>query len=378
MSKLTNSRKHQNQDQNKSNSVKKSDDYNNDPRKSTEFSAHRNSKDPVEPRWVRASNEISHSSNQRTVPEETQVAGPTPQPLKDWQQDLLQKTEKDIRLKGYAAKTRKVYLGHIRRFFSFLNSEQLAMTITTAKEFIYELLKIKECSSSYANQAISAIKLLFDDKVYQESMKISIPRPKKNSKLPKVLSEEEVARILDSVTNLKHKSILLLTYSSGLRVGETVSLKIEDIDSDRELLHVQQGKGNKDRYTLLSQTALETLREYYRAYQPRNWLFPGAKKNRHITERSAQKVFESAAEKAKISKKVSIHSLRHSFATHLLEQGVDLRYIQELLGHSSPKTTEIYTHVSKKAITKIQNPLDRLINEKKQKNYQNEKETDND
>ena len=159
-------------------------------------------------------------------------------------------------------------------------------------------------------------------------------------------------KILQSLSNIKHKAILTLVYSAGLRVGEVVKLKPEDIDSDRRLI------GRKDRYTLLSDIALRILREYYKEYKPSKWLFEGARKGRHISTRTVQAIFRQACEKAGIKKEVSLHSLRHSFATHLLENGVDLRYIQEILGHKSSKTTEIYTHVSKASIASIKSPLD--------------------
>jgi integrase/recombinase XerD len=156
-----------------------------------------------------------------------------------------------------------------------------------------------------------------------------------------------------------------LTYSAGLRVGEVVRLKLEDIDEERKLIHIRQAKGRKDRYTVLSQVAWDFLNIYLKKYQPEVWLFTGAESGTHLTERSVQHIFENACEKAGIKKDVSVHSLRHSFATHLLEGGTDLRYIQELLGHASSKTTEIYTHVSKRDIGSIQSPLDRLMQEKK-------------
>lgn len=152
-----------------------------------------------------------------------------------------------------------------------------------------------------------------------------------------------------------------MVYSAGLRVGEVVRLKINDIDSKRMLIHVVQGKGSKDRYTILPQLCLEQLRTYAKKYHPETWLFPGPTSGSHLTERTVQKVFENACIKAGISKDASVHTLRHSFATHLLEGGTDLRYIQELLGHSSSKTTEIYyDHVTEKSIMKIQSPLDRI------------------
>jgi site-specific recombinase XerD len=188
-----------------------------------------------------------------------------------------------------------------------------------------------------------------------------VKRPHKDKKLPIVLNQEEVATILSSVENMKHKAILMLVYSAGLRVGEVVKLKPEDIDSKRMLIHVRDSKGRKDRYTILSDVALKTLKNYWEKYRPKGWLFEGEKEGRHITVRSVQKVFEKSCKAAKIKKDVGIHALRHSFATHLLETGTDLRYIQELLGHKSSKTTEVYTHVSKRAIDKIQNPIDEFF-----------------
>ena len=155
--------------------------------------------------------------------------------------------------------------------------------------------------------------------------------------------------------------MMLIIYSAGLRIGEAVRLKLEDIDFERKLIHIKEGKGKKERYTILSQVVIDSLTEYVRLMRPDEWLFPGAKPGTHITERSVQKIMDKAVEKAKISKKVTVHTLRHSFATHLLEGGTDLRYIQALLGHASSKTTEIYTHVSRRKLANIQSPLDRIM-----------------
>lgn len=168
-------------------------------------------------------------------------------------------------------------------------------------------------------------------------------------------------RILTAPSNIKHRAILMLIYSAGLRVGEVVKLKLEDIDSNRRLIHIKGGKGRKDRFTILSEVALKILKKYYSQYKPRKWLFSGAKPSKHISVRTVQAIFEQAKEKAGIKKEVSVHSLRHSFATHLLESGVDLRYIQELLGHKSSKTTEIYTHVTNKDLRNIKSPLDTIF-----------------
>lgn len=222
------------------------------------------------------------------------------------------------------------------------------------------LLDDKVKSHAYVNQAISSIKFLFYNALKRSANMIDLPRPKKEHKLPEVLSQKEVNAIIKSVENTKHKIILLLTYSAGLRVSEVICLKIQDIDSERMLIHVKQAKGKKDRYTILSKNTLEMLRHYALQYRLKDWIFPGEREGEHLSERSVQKIFENACKRAGIMKNVSVHSLRHSFATHLLEAGTDLRFIQELLGHSSSKTTEIYTHVSAKNIVKIQSPADRL------------------
>ncbi|MDI9512668.1 MAG: tyrosine-type recombinase/integrase [Bacillota bacterium] len=195
---------------------------------------------------------------------------------------------------------------------------------------------------------------------------IDLERPKKEKKLPEILSKNEISKLLKAVKNLKHKAILYLVYSAGLRVGEVVKLKPTDIDSDRMLIPIIQGKGKKDRYTILSETALSILRQYVKVYKPEHWLFPGQHPDKHLTERSVQKVFDNARIDAKIRKDVSVHNLRHSFATHLLEGGVNLRYIQELLGHSSSKTTEIYTHVTQKNLSNIISPLDTIMMNKEE------------
>lgn len=186
-----------------------------------------------------------------------------------------------------------------------------------------------------------------------------VQRPKKERVLPNVLSEEEVATILKCAENLKHKAMLSLIYSSGLRLGELINLTIHDIDSKRMLIIIKQGKGKKDRVSLLSVKVLEILREYFKKYKPKDYLFEG-QFGEQYSPTSVQKVFKIAKQKAGIKKKATVHTLRHSFATHLLEHGTDLRYIQSLLGHQSPKTTEIYTHITKRGLDKIKSPFDNL------------------
>lgn len=275
---------------------------------------------------------------------------------------ILINVENRLKLKGYSKRTIKSYLGHISRFIFLSGKNPEFMGENEVNQYLLYMIEDEEASHSYINQIVSALKFLFTKIYKQEDIIINITRPKKERKLPKVLNQDEVFQILKSTLNVKHKAILYLTYSSGLRVSEVVRLKVSDIDSQRMLLHIKQGKGRKDRYSILSKVALEVLYSYYKKYKPKDWLFSGGDVDSHLTERSVQKIFSKAKEKSGILKDATVHSLRHSFATHLLEGGTDLRYIQELLGHSSSKTTEIYTHVSNKDLKRIQSPLDTIMN----------------
>ena len=281
---------------------------------------------------------------------------------KEGSYDQLLKTMKErLKLRGYSPKTIKSYTSHTRLFLEHSRKAIDQLTEEDINKYLLYLLDEKGNSHTFVSQSISSIKFLFGQVLMKDDIILNIIRPKKENKLPEVLSCKEVLKILESVSNLKHKAILFLTYSSGLRVGEVVRIKLKDIDSERMLIHVIQGKGRKDRYTVLSEVALKVLREYVREYKPSGWLFQGEEPGNHITERTVQRIFENAKEKACIHKKASVHTLRHSFATHLLEGGIDLRYIQELLGHQSSKTTEIYTHVTEKSIKNIASPLDKLM-----------------
>jgi len=280
----------------------------------------------------------------------------------NWINESENLLKEQLKLKGYSSKTVKSYLGHIRRLIEYQGKDLKDLTNIEIKAYLLFLIDDCNHSHSYVNQAISAINFYYRNVYRNDEALQFVSRPKKVKQLPSVLNQSEVMKILNAVSNEKHKAILYLVYSSGLRVGEVVRLKVKDIDSERMLIHVRQGKGKKDRYTLLSNVALTHLRVYVRKYNPTIWLFPSWNNESHLNERSVQKIFERAKNKSGILKTVSVHSLRHSFATHLLEGGTDLRYIQELLGHSTPKTTEIYTHVSEKDVGRIQSPLDRLMN----------------
>jgi len=260
--------------------------------------------------------------------------------------------------KRYSPNTINTYSEALKSFLTFCNTKAVK-EITNEDVILYNnnyILK-HNLSSSYQNQIVNAIKLYFKI-VKDTSIEIDkIHRPKREKVLPNVLSKEEVIKIIDATENLKHKTLLALIYSAGLRISEALNMKPKDIDSVRMLIHVKNAKGKKDRYTLLSEKVLLLLREYYLIYKPKDFLFEGQFGGLY-SSRSAQIILKQSAEKAGIKKAITLHTLRHSFATHLLESGTDLRYIQDLLGHSSPKTTMIYTHVSNNSLKKIKNPFD--------------------
>ncbi len=269
----------------------------------------------------------------------------------------IKEYSRELYIRNFSSKTIKAYTGHFRRYMNY-NSNYRIFDLENIKQYLYYIQQGKENSSSYAAQCISALKFWYCNllDVTVESFKIGIP--KREKRLPNFLSKDEIRLIFAQIKNIKHKTILLTIYSGGLRIGEAVRLKPSDILSDQHFISVKMAKGRKDRITLLSIKVLEELRNYYKKYKPEIWLFPGQDPEKHITERSIQRVFEAACIKAGIAKEPTVHWLRHSFATHLLECGVDIRYIQELLGHQSTKTTEIYTHVCTNIIQKIKNPLD--------------------
>lgn len=260
----------------------------------------------------------------------------------------------------YSPNTIQTYLSLFEQFLRYFHEiKPEALNDAHVAEFQTYLVKEKRVSTSSQNQYINAIKFYFEKVLGRDKAYYHIERPIKEFKLPKVLSEKEVVGILNAVHNLKHKAMLLLVYSAGLRAGELINLRIDDIDGEQMRVFVRGGKGKKDRVTILSKKALETLREYFKKFRPKEYLFEGQFGGKY-SDSSLRRVFGTALKKAGISKKVTLHSLRHSFATHLLETGVDMRYIQMLLGHSSSKTTEIYTHITHKGWQKIESPLDKL------------------
>jgi integrase/recombinase XerD len=263
--------------------------------------------------------------------------------------------------KRYSQSTVGTYLDSIKTFLRYYHLKELA-EITNEDLIIFnnEYILANKYSASYQNQIVNAVKLFFRGIEHKQLQPELIHRPKTQKLLPNVLSKEEIKLILNAHGNIKHKAMLSLIYSCGLRRSELLHLKLTDIDSKRGLVIIRQGKGRKDRIAPLSEKILNLLRDYYTAYKPNLWLFEGQDKKSQYDERSLQNVLKQALEKSRITKPVSLHWLRHSYATHLLENGTDLRYIQEILGHSSSRTTEIYTHVSNKSLQKIVSPFDTL------------------
>lgn len=260
----------------------------------------------------------------------------------------------------YSESTFKTYKQSFEEFLNFYNDEDLEK-ISEEKiiEYLRYLVNVRKISISVQNSAINAIKFYYEKVLGGKRTFYHLDRPRSEKQLPLVMSEQQVEDLLNSIENLKHKAILMTIYSGGLRIGEAINLKVRDIDSKRMQIRIEQAKGKKDRYTLLSVKTLEILKKYFLAFKPQHWLFEGQNGGQY-SEKSIQLVFHKAKEAAKIQKKVTVHTLRHSFGTHLLENGTDLRYIQVLLGHSSVKTTEIYTHVTTKGFDQIVSPLDRL------------------
>jgi site-specific recombinase XerD len=282
-----------------------------------------------------------------------------PENIKNYKQCPGNYVEKLIVLR-YSKNTIRVYTECFKEFINYFPCKKIE-EISQTDIFSYQRYLVEErgVSTSYQNQAINAIKFYFEKVLGGKRETYYIERPRKERFLPEVLSEPEITSIIDSIQNLKHKCMIMTSYSGGLRVGELLNLKLFDIDSKRMLINIRQGKGRKDRVTILSRVLLDLLREYYKVYHPREYLFEGIAGGAY-SERSIQNVLKRACEKAGIRKHVTMHTLRHSFATHLLENNTDLRYIQELLGHSSPKTTQIYTHITTKGLDQIRSPLDNL------------------
>jgi len=271
---------------------------------------------------------------------------------------LREQMKGDLELKGLSQDTKEIYLRQASLFSRHFSRSPRHLGEREIKEYLLYLIREKRASTSTVNQCYHALKFLYERTLKREWVMAKIPRIKSHKKLPVVLDREEVESLFSVTKNLKHRAILMLIYSSGLRLREAAHLKITDIDSKHMLLRITQGKGSKDRYTILSNVALEALREYWSQYRPQEWLFAGRLPGKPLTGRSIQRVLIKAKKLAGIKKRATVHTLRHSFATHLLEAGTDLHHIQLLLGHRSLSTTTIYLHVSRKELRRIVSPLD--------------------
>ena len=269
---------------------------------------------------------------------------------------LLERYKRDLTLRGYSEPTYKNYLLCMKQFLAYYDQPIERLDCEIIKDYLYYLLTEKKASDSKVRQVYSAMKYFYTQTLSRSWEEMKIPQLRKKKKLPSCFSFNEVLSLIENSANYKHKTLLTLVYSSGLRVSEAVKIKLTDIKRDRRRLLVRQGKGSKDRYTILSDLCLENLDTYWRLYKPEYWLFPGRKGN-SLSPRACQHAFYSAKEKAGIKTEGGIHILRHSFATHFLESGGGLFQLQRFMGHKSLKTTLVYAHVQEENIV-ASSPLD--------------------
>lgn len=266
-----------------------------------------------------------------------------------------------LQLKAYSASTIKTYKNEFSVFLQLLNDRCVnTLTADQVKRYILYCINTLKLSENTIHSRLNALKFYFEQVLKLEKIFVEIPRPKKPFLLPKVMGEKEIGRLFNALENKKHKAILFTAYSGGLRVSEAVNLQIKDIDSDRMQIFIENAKGKKDRYVMLSPVLLDILRSYLKQYKPRpvKYLFEGVEPGVPISSRTAQHIFIEAKKKAGLKKNLTFHCLRHSFATHLLEKGVDIKYIKDLLGHFSINTTTRYLHVRRESLVNIQSPLD--------------------
>jgi integrase/recombinase XerD len=276
----------------------------------------------------------------------------------------LNKYKQHLQLKSYSISTINTYVNEFMQLLKLLNKRSVAsLTAEELMRFMHYSITVLKISENTAHSRINALKYYFEKVLGREKFFFEIPRPKKPVLLPKLLNEKELGRLFNALTNKKHKAMLFLAYSAGLRVSEIVNLQIKDIDSQRMQIFVRNAKGKKDRYVNLSPVLLDILRAYISNYKPgpKVYLFESEQTGSAYPTRTVQQIFSNAKQKANIIKDVGIHSLRHSFATHLLDKGTDIKYIKELLGHFDIKTTERYLHVAKKQLVNIISPLDDLV-----------------
>ncbi len=274
---------------------------------------------------------------------------------------MIERVSREMQIQNYSQRTIDTYTANLRRLMLFSAKSADQISITDLKDYLYHRINVDDISVSTINQCISAYKVLQESVLGRHWNPIKIKRPRKEKKLPIILSEDEILRMINVTRNIKHRAVIALTYSSGLRREEVRELKPSSIDSSRMQIHVKSGKGKKDRYTILSKTTLELLRVYYEEERPKTFLFePINKKGIHYGAETLNKIVKIAATKAKIKKDISIHTLRHCFATHLIEHGVSLPIVQQLMGHKAITTTTVYLHLANLRPSAIISPLDKM------------------
>lgn len=277
----------------------------------------------------------------------------------------LRTMEQKLHLKGYSKSTAKTYMEQFKLFQRFYRPAMAGeLSEVEIRNYILYLIEKRKLSKATQNQAINAIKFFYEKVLGQDRKVYQLERPMRDKVLPEILSEDEVLDIFSVDMNKKHRLMLMLIYSGGLRRSELLNLRKGDVDLKRGLMLVKGAKGRKDRQTVLAKSVRPLVEEYFKEWSPKYWFFEGLG-HQQYSATSLQNIFRKAVAKAGIRKEVHLHTLRHSFATHLLESGTSTRYIQELLGHTSPKTTEIYTQVTRFALDKIKSPLDNIVDQKR-------------
>ena len=273
---------------------------------------------------------------------------------------LRRRMIEDMRVRNLAPNTQRLYIDRVAKFAQYFGKSPELLGPEHVRTYQVYLIHQKGASSSMLQQTVCALRFLYRNTLGKEWALPHIPAPKREKKLPVVLSQEEVSRFFDNLPNLKHRALVMTAYATGMRVSEVVSLRVADIDSTRMMIRIEQGKGRKDRYVMLSPHLLELLRAYWQVARPAHWLFPGQRPGTHLTTKRIHQVCVKASAAAGLTKRATVRALRHSFATHLLEAGTNIRVIQILLGHRSLRTTARYTHVSRDTICSTSSPLDLL------------------
>ena len=273
---------------------------------------------------------------------------------------LRTRMEQDLVVRGLSVHTQRAYVHHVKELAQYHHRSPDRLSEREVQQYLYHLIVERKFAAATCQQAVAALRFFYEVTLKRRRSSFAIPLCKRESKLPAILSPDEVGRVLSATQTLKQHLVLMTTYAAGLRVSEVVHLRVTDIDAQRRLIRIEQGKGKKDRYALLSERLVPELRHYYRVYRPREWLFPRRWHDLPMSTKNAWRIYDAAKARAGIRKDGGIHALRHAFATHLLENGTDLVTIQRLLGHSHLKTTARYLHVTPQRLTEMVSPLDRL------------------